>query len=255
MPVYALLLEYDGTGYSGWQRQHAHPTIQADVEEALRTFLRCEQIQIIGSGRTDAGVHARRQVAHFECETISSDQWNRLVHGLNGLLPASIAVCTVTKAPDGFHARYDAQRRTYHYRISGIPLSLDRNQRLFTSYVLDFERMNRACSTLYGAQHFGAFCRTRSATTNRVCTVHYAQWESEKLPGYSRFVIEADRFLHGMVRSLVGTLMEIGRGQRPVHDLEMILQTQDRREAGPTAPAHALVLDHVTYAFPLFEHS
>lgn len=253
MPVYALLLEYDGSKYSGWQRQKAHPTIQGYVEEALRTFLRCDELQITGSGRTDAGVHARGQVAHFECQPIPADQWRRLVRALNGLLPPPIAVRAATKTYDGFHARYDARRRTYHYHISSVPLALDRNQRLFIPAALDYECMNRACNLLIGSHHFGAFCRTRSATINRVCTVYYAQWEPETSPGYWKFVVEANRFLHGMVRSLVGTLIEIGRGQRSVQDLGDILASQDRREAGPAAPAYALVLDHVTYAAPLFE--
>ncbi|MCY3594350.1 MAG: tRNA pseudouridine(38-40) synthase TruA [Rhodothermaceae bacterium] len=253
MPVYALLLEYDGSKYSGWQRQKAHPTIQAEVEEALRTFLRCDELQITGSGRTDAGVHARGQVAHFECQAISTDQWRRLVRALNGLLPPPIAVLAAAKTHDGFHSRYDAMRRTYHYHISSVPLALDRNQRLFIPAALDYDCMNRACDLLIGIHHFGAFCRTRSATTNRVCTIYYAQWEPEALPGYWKFVIEANRFLHGMVRSLAGTLIEIGCGQRSVQDLGDILASQDRREAGPAAPAHALTLDHVTYAAPLFE--
>ncbi len=253
MPVYVLLLEYDGSKYSGWQRQKTHPTIQADVEEALKTFLRCDELQVTGSGRTDAGVHARGQVAHFECQAIPTDQWRRLVNALNGLLSPLIAVRAAAKTHDGFHARYDARRRTYHYHISSVPLALDRNQRLFIPAALDYERMNHACNLLIGTHHFGAFCRTRSATINRVCTVYYAQWEPETLPGYWKFVVEADRFLHGMVRSLVGTLLEIGHGQRSVQDLGDILASQDRREAGPAAPAHALVLDHITYATGLFE--
>ncbi len=253
MPVYALLLEYDGSKYSGWQRQKTHPTIQADIEEALRTFLRCDQLRITGSGRTDAGVHARGQVAHFECQVMTTVQRHRLVSALNGLLPPSIAVRAAAKTHDDFHARYDARRRTYHYCISSVPLALDRSRRLFLSSVLDYPRMNHACSLLIGTHHFGAFCRTQSATVNRVCTVHYAQWEPEARPGYWKFVIEADRFLHGMVRTLAGTLIDIGRGQRSVHDLEYILDSRDRRKAGPAAPAHALILDHVTYIVPLFD--
>ena len=253
MPVYALLLEYDGSEYSGWQRQLGHPTIQASVEEALQTFLRCDQIRITGSGRTDAGVHARGQVAHFACETISDTLQKRLVRALNGLLPPSIAVRAATETYDGFHARHDAIRRTYHYHISCIPLALERNLRLFVSRTLDFERMNRASEMLVGTHHFGAFCRTRSETVNRVCSVYSAQWEPELPAGYWKFVITADRFLHGMVRSLVGTLLEIGWQQRTVQSLEHVLASQDRREAGPAAVAHALVLDHVTYPVPLFK--
>ncbi len=253
MPVYALLLEYDGSKYSGWQRQKDQPTIQQDVEEALRTFLHYDRLQIVGAGRTDAGVHARGQVAHFKCPSIPADQWKRLVHALNGLLPPSIAVRAAVKTYDEFHARYDARRRTYQYHISCTPMALDRNLRLYVPVTLDFDRMNRTSTQLVGTHHFGAFCRTQSATLNRVCTVYNAQWEPEMLPGYWKFIIEANRFLHGMVRSLVGTLLEIGRGQRTVQSLENILASHDRRKAGPTAPAHGLVLDHITYAAQIFE--
>jgi len=254
MPVYALLLEYDGSEYSGWQRQHAQPTIQATVEEALQTFLRCDPLRVTGSGRTDSGVHARGQVAHFECDVIPDDLLRQIVHALNGLLPASITVRAAVNTHEGFHARYDATRRVYHYYISRVPLAIERNHRLFVLHKLNFERMNYACNRLIGTQHFGAFCRTSSTTVNRICSVHYAQWEPETPTGYWRFVIEADRFLHGMVRSIVGTLLDIGRGQRTPKDLEYILSTQDRREAGPSAPAHALVLDHVSYPILIFEN-
>ncbi len=252
MPVYALLIEYDGAEYCGWQRQRDHPTVQASVEEALQTYLRYDDVRITGSGRTDAGVHARGQVAHFECHSIPDNLWRRLVGALNGLLPGSIAVRSAIKTHEDFHARYDARRRIYHYHISNIPLALERNRRLFVLPSLDFERMSDACQLLVGTHDFGAFCRTRSETRNRVCTVFNAKWIPEQTSGYWKFIIEADRFLHGMVRSLAGTLLEIGQMQRSVRDLESILETQDRSKAGPTAPAHALVLDQVVYSSPLF---
>ena len=254
MPVYALLLEYDGAEFHGWQRQENHPTIQQTLQHALQIFLRCPRIPITGSGRTDTGVHARGQVAHFTCDEIPQDLAQRMVHALNGLLPASIAIHAVTKMPDNFHARYDARLRTYHYHISTTPLALERNRRLYVANHLDFEQMNQASRLLIGTKHFGAFCRTQSATINRICTVSTAQWDLEAPLGYWKFVIEADRFLHGMVRSLAGTLMEIGRGYRSAQDLDRILESQDRREAGAAAPAHALVLDRVLYSESLFEN-
>ncbi|MDE2769808.1 MAG: tRNA pseudouridine(38-40) synthase TruA [Bacteroidota bacterium] len=252
MSRYALLLEYDGSEFNGWQRQSGGPTIQASVEKALQTFTRQKYVQITGSGRTDAGVHARGQVAHFECETLPDDAFQRLVKALNGLLPPTVAVRAATQVHENFHARYDARLRRYHYYASTEPLALERNRRLVIYSSPDFERMNRACALLIGNQHFGAFCRTRSATVNRICSVRRAQWEPEVHPGCWRFVVEADRFLHGMVRALVGTLLEIGRGKRSVQDMKRILATQDRRESGVAAPAYGLVLEHVKYDTPIF---
>ncbi len=254
MPVYALLIEYDGADYCGWQRQKDHPTVQASLEEALRTYLRSDDLRITGAGRTDTGVHARGQVAHFEFPAIPEDMWLRFVRALNGLLPRSIALHCAVRTADDFHARYDARRRIYHYHLSTIPLALERSHRLYVIPSLDFERMNDACKVLTGTHDFGAFCRTRSETQNRVCSVFNAQWIPEQIPGYWKFTIEADRFLHGMVRSLVGTLLEIGQMQRSVPDLEVALETRDRSMAGPTAPAHALILDHVVYPMTVFNH-
>lgn len=254
MPVYALLLEYDGSEYCGWQRQNNLPTVQATVEDALRTFLRSDSLHVTGSGRTDAGVHARGQVAHFACHEIAPDLWRRLVKALNGLLPPSIAVHAAVKTHEDFHARYDAKQRTYHYHISTVPVALERSRRLRVISELNFDCMNDACTRLIGTYHFGSFCRTRSATINRICTVSYAQWEPESVPGYWRFVIEANRFLHGMVRSLAGTLLDIGRSRKSIRDLEHILAAKDRQKAGPSLPAYALVLDQVTYDPALFSH-
>lgn len=252
MSRYALLLEYDGSEFNGWQRQSVGPTIQATVEKALRTFTRQKYLQVTGSGRTDAGVHARGQVAHFECETLSDHAFQRLVKALNGLLPPTVAVRAAAQVHESFHARYDATLRRYHYYVSTEPLALERNRRLEIYSSPDFERMNRACALLIGNQHFGAFCRTRSATVNRICSIVRAQWEPEIHSGCWRFVVEADRFLHGMVRALVGTLLEIGCGKRSVQDLNRILATQDRRESGVAAPAYGLVLEQVTYDTPIF---
>ncbi len=253
MSTYALLIEYDGTNYSGWQRQRSHPTIQSTIEQALRVFLRDDNLHIIGAGRTDAGVHAHGQVAHFQCEAIAPDQFSRLTNGLNGLLPPSIAIRASVKAPDDFHARYDAIHRSYHYLISCKPFAIQRHQRLLIQSPLDFECMNCAGKLLIGTQHFGAFCRTNSETTNRVCTVTRAAWKQESLPHHWRFIIHADRFLHGMVRSIVGTILEIGQHKMPLRSLEDIIRKRDRRNAGPTIAAHALTLNRIDYPTPLFQ--
>ena len=244
MPTYRLLIEYDGTDFHGWQVQPDRPSVEAALEGALTTALR-EPIDAVGSGRTDAGVHARGQVAHFvakqEVDTF------RLKRSLNGLLPPTVAVLSVDRAADAFHARYDARQRLYHYHATGRERALDRLTRWTIRPEPDWEAMNEAARHLLGRHHFGAFCLTQSATTNRVCTVERAGWVQEERAGDWRFEIAADRFLHGMVRAIVGTLVEVGHGKRDGASLPDVLATRDRRSAGPAAPAHGLVLQRVTY--------
>jgi len=244
LPTFRLLIAYDGTAFHGWQAQPDRPTVQAVLEAAATTALRTP-VTLVGSGRTDAGVHARGQVAHFT--TFAEVNPSRLRNALNGILPKSIGVLDVARAPDGFHARYDARRRRYHYYVSLGPRPLERRWRHLMHSAPDFDRMNEAALALIGTRDFSAFCRTKSETKNRVCTVAEARWVAEEREGDRHFRIVADRVLHGMVRAIVGTLIEIGRGRRSVDDLSRVLASGDRREAGPAAPAHGLVLEHVGY--------
>lgn len=244
-----LLLEYDGTDFVGWQRQPTGPSVQGAVEEAL-SVATGEAVDLMGSGRTDRGVHARGQVAHADVPD-GTDPY-RLRGNLLGLLPPSVVALGVEEAPAEFHARYDARRRVYHYHIATAPRALDRTARVWVRQPADFEAMNEAARALLGTHEFSSFCRARSETTNRVCTVEAARWVREERPGDWRFEIAANRFVHGMVRSVVGTLLEVGRGRRETADLASVIARQDRRAAGPAAPAHGLVLHRVDYATPVF---
>jgi len=242
--TYRMTIEYDGTDFHGWQVQPNLPSVQAALETALQTVLRTP-VNVVGSGRTDAGVHARRQVAHFQTG-VPVDLF-RLRASLNGLLPPSVTVTALETTAQGFHARYDARLRRYHYYLSTQPRALERHLRWYLRPAPDFDAMNTAAAALLGRHNFSAFCHTRSETKNRICTIRSACFMPEDRPHDWMFVIEADRFLHGMVRAIVGTLLEIGRGRRPLNDLPRILASGDRREAGPAAPAHGLVLEQVTY--------
>ena len=245
MPKYRLLVEYDGSNFHGWQVQPGRPTVQEALEKAIAVACRIKA-DVVGSGRTDAGVHARGQVAHFSLPNPIDP--HRLRRSLNGLLPAGIAVLRVEPASATFHARYDAARRRYHYYIATEPRALDRAHRTAVRPEPDFELMNSVAIALHGTHDFDAFCRARSETTNRVCTVHEAHWLSEERAGDWYFAVEADRFLHGMVRAIVGTLLQIGQKGGSREQVAAILASRDRREAGPAAPAHGLVLEKVSYS-------
>lgn len=247
MPTYRMLIEYEGTTFHGWQVQPGRPTVQEALEDALEVALRVRP-SVVGSGRTDAGVHARGQMAHFVTEQ-PVDTY-RLFRSLNGILPGQIAVLGLEIAPEGFHARYSARSRRYHYYVSTKPRAIDRHVRCLIMPSPDFHAMNEAAAYLVGTHDFDAFCRVQSATVNRVCTISRAGWVAEEREGDWRFEIVADRFLHGMVRAIVGTLVEVGHGKRSPDDLPRLIASADRRKAGAAAPAHGLVLEHVGYDDP-----
>ena len=241
---YRIQVEYDGSAYHGWQRQSGVPTVQELLEQALATACRTP-VPVTGSGRTDAGVHAIGQVAHFDLAAAIDTR--RLTHSVNGILPEDIAVSNLEEVAPDFHARYDARRRCYRYYVSTQWRALDRARRVLVPDGLDFDRMNRAATAFLGRHDFSSFCRTQSETENRVCTVSMAQWIQDERPHDWYLAVEADRFLHGMVRTIVGSLVQIGLGNWDEGVLPEILGAADRRAAGPAAKAHGLVLYAVHY--------
>ncbi len=251
MRTYRLDLEYDGTAFRGWQSQAGVQTVQQAIEAGLSVVLR-QPTAVVGSGRTDAGVPARGQVAHFRTD-VEIDP-SRLRRSLEGVLPTALAVVAVRPVEATFHARFDAVRRAYVYQVSTESRALDRHMRWRLHPAPDFEVMNAAARTLLGRHDFSAFCITGSKTRNRTCAVTRAAWFAETRHGDWRFEIEADRFVHGMVRAIVGTLVDIGTGRRERDDLTAILESRDRRRAGRAAPAYGLVLERVDYRADVSAH-
>ncbi len=239
-----LDLEYDGTRYHGWQRQKNAPTLQEAIETALAR-LTGEQIRLIGSGRTDAGVHAVNQVANFL--TASTIPLKAFVHGLNSLLPPDIAVLSAREMPPDFHARKAARSKTYEYRILNRPVRSPLSLRFawHLAAPLDFQALNAAAHLLPGEHDFAAFQASGSAVKTTRRRVLTAEWQEHH--GRYTFTITATGFLRGMVRSLVGTMAQIGLHQRPVSDLAGLLAQPDRRLTGPTAPPQGLFLVEVVY--------
>ena len=238
-----LTLEYDGTDFVGWQYQTNGRSVQEIVEKALSQILR-EEIKVVGAGRTDSGVHAKGQVASFTLE--SSLDCNAIVRGLNGVLPDDVAALDVKDVADGFNARYDAKSRSYQYVIVNRPSVLSRRFAWVIGYKLDIDAMRGCLDEIRGTHSFESFCKVDSNVEHHRCAVLHASWE-ERAEQEFVFEITANRFLYGMVRALVGTMVDIGRGHTPQSSFKQILESKDRRNAGVSAPSKGLFLIHVDY--------
>jgi tRNA pseudouridine38-40 synthase len=237
-----LILEYDGTNYAGWQRQENARTVQEAVEAVLQQVLR-EAIPVTGSGRTDTGVHARGQTANFKTE--HSLPTAEMFRAFNALLPDDIVVREICEVPEDFHSRFSATARLYSYTIVRLPTALLRSYSWYVKYNLDIDIMNQAAESIRGVHDFTSYCKANSEVDHHRCTVHDAVW-LEEFPKQI-FTIKADRFLHGMVRALVGTMVDVGRGYLSLDDFYKILEAKDRSSAGMAAPPTGLVLERVFY--------
>ena len=237
-----LLIEYDGSDFVGWQVQRRGRTVQGELANALCILLR-EDITPIGSGRTDAGTHALGQVAHFH--TRSSAATERMLRGLNGLLPRDICIHAVDEVDLNFHARYSAKRKRYRYRIHLGKSAMQRRYTWSLHTPLNIERMQDASDHLKGTHNFSAFCKQDPVPDLFSCAIFAADWRSEGRELI--FEIEGNRFLRHMVRILVGTIVEIGSNKRSPEDVVRLLQDGRREDAGKTAPASGLHLLKVYY--------
>lgn len=249
MRTLKLTIAYDGTRYAGWQRQdHAKPqkraTIQAILESAFEQILR-ERVRLCASGRTDTGVHAIAQVAHFK--TASPMPLDRLLLAINHLLPEDIAVTAIEEAKDGFHAQFDVVRKHYRYRIymGKVVPPFVRRYVYRPQSVLNVSLMRRELAPLKGQHDFAAFAKSghgRKSTVRKISKATLTRREDEL-----HFDIEGNGFLYTMVRSIVGTLIDVGRGRLKPGQLKQMLKTQSRSLAGITAPSKGLTLMSVVY--------
>lgn len=244
MSRYFIHLAYNGANYCGWQTQPELPTVQLTFEEALSTLLR-EKIAVVGCGRTDTGVHASDFYAHFDSESeINGEQ---LTFKLNSYLPADLAVYEVFKVKDNAHARFDATARTYQYHVSDrrLPFRQGLYSRIYFSP--DIQAMNEGAKVLMEYEDFTSFAKLHTQVKTNICHLSMAHWDTvgEELV----FTIRSNRFLRNMVRSVTGTLLDVGRGKLSIDDLRRIIEQKDRCAAGVSMPPQGLFLTKVDYNF------
>ena len=235
-------LGYNGAPFFGWQVQPEKETVQGCIENALSLLLR-EEVAVTGCGRTDTGVNARQFFAHFETEQQIDLQ--KLTDKLNSFLPKEIAIYRIFPVKDGMHARFSATSRTYKYYVAVTknPFRFHYSYRIFQK--LDVSKMNEAAAILLETSDFTSFSKLHTQVNNNLCQVTEAHWAMEN--GLLVFTVTADRFLRNMVRALVGTLLQVGKGKITVEEFRDIIARKDRCAAGDSVPAHALFLEKVCY--------
>ena len=240
-------LSYDGTDFHGWATQPGLRTVQGTLEAALATVLRVPAVTLVCAGRTDTGVHARGQVVHVDLDGVDELD-ERLLRRLNGILPPDVRVRTVAAAEAGFDARFSALWRRYAYRVADDPTLLDplrRHHVLWWPRPLDVEAMAQASRALLGLRDFAAFCKRREGATT-IRTLQELGWARDA-DGLAVATVQADAFCHHMVRSLVGCLLAVGEGRRPVGWPAEVLAAGARDPAVAVVPAHGLTLEEVGY--------
>jgi tRNA pseudouridine38-40 synthase len=244
---YLFQISYLGTKYHGWQSQNNAVGVQELVEKTLSTILR-EQISIVGSGRTDTGVHCAKQFFHADIEkTFEKD---KLIIQLNSYLPKDIAIHRIQKIKPNASARYDAYERTYQYHLTQIKDPLRTGLSYYCFKSLDVPTMNKAASLLVGLQDFECFSKVKTDVNHFLCDIKTAKWNQKK--ELLVFTITANRFLRGMVRSVVGTLLDVGSGKLSMKEFQVIIKSKDRKKAGMNVPPDGLFLTDVKYPKSIF---
>jgi len=249
MPRIKITVEYEGSAYGGWQLQKNRNTIQGEIEKALKIIYK-NRIAVTASGRTDAGVHARNQVAHFDIPDFNETPGNnitlfKLRKSLNGLIEKDIVIKKLEQIHPEFHARYDAKSRIYRYYITQTPTSVSRNFTWYISYPLNFTLMQLAAAEFLRINDFNAFCKTGSNNKTTLCTVKKSKWfKSSALWIYE---IEANRFLYGMVRAIVGTMVSFGQGKITNKQFLEIIRGGSTAGVSFLAPAQVLFLEKIKY--------
>lgn len=237
-----LILEYDGTDFVGWQRQKFGRSVQGELENALLKLIQ-EKVNLIGAGRTDSGVHARGQTANLRCESLMSV--TQIKKGLAALLPEDVCVLEVEQVPLDFHARYSAKSRMYSYTITTQQSALLRKYSWFVKYELDFDLLKKCAIKIKESTDFEVSCRANSEVNHYTCNVLKSEWNVSGK--YFKYEIVANRFLHGMVRSLVGSMVDVGRGYLKLEDFNLNFSQKNKNKIGQTAPACGLILESVQY--------
>jgi tRNA pseudouridine38-40 synthase len=253
---YFIYLAYNGVRYCGWQRQPNGISVQQRLEEALSLVLR-QAVVIVGAGRTDARVHARMMAAHFDV-SVALENPSQLADKLNRILPTDMAVYDVVAVKENAHARFDALSRTYKYFITNRKNPFDHEWMCRISLRnMNFDRMNEACKVLFEYSDFTSFSKLHTDVKTNNCRILKAVWErydEQDRPDDQTwvFTITADRFLRNMVRAIVGTLTDVGRGKITLQDFRDIIEAKDRRRAGASAPAEGLALVDIAYPDCIF---
>ncbi len=242
MPRYFIHLAYNGANYCGWQTQPDLPTVQYTIEQALSTLLR-QPIAIVGCGRTDTGVHASDYYAHFDAAELDTES---LTFKLNSYLPADIAIFDIRHVADNAHARFDATARTYQYHVSNqrLPFKQGLYSRIY--FEPDLPLMNEGAKILMEYDDFTSFAKLHTQVKTNICHLSLAQWE--KHDDEWVFTIRSNRFLRNMVRSVTGTLLDVGRGKLSLDGLREIIERKDRCAAGVSMPPQGLFLCKVEYS-------
>lgn len=241
---YFIELAYKGTNYHGWQYQPNASSVQETLNKALSTLFR-KEIDVVGAGRTDAGVHAKQIFAHFDLEeTIDIPFY---VHKLNSFLPKDIAILNIHEVREDAHARFDATKRTYEYHIHTKKNAFECNDSWYYLNNLNVDLMNDACKILFNYIDFECFSKIHTDVNTFNCKIYEAHWQQNG--NQLIFTISADRFLRNMVRAIVGTMINIGLEKISLQDFEKIIESKDRSQAGFSVPAHGLYLTRVEYTF------